>query len=89
MTQERMSFSVDGVTSFVDEMPTELQQLFNHVIFLRNEKDRAELMRVAMQRAVDHAETQLVTKVREHRTKVMSSNTESMDVVNGEVNPVQ
>lgn len=73
MTQERMSFSVDGVSSFVDELPVDVQQLFNHIILLRNEREKAALAHVAMQRAVDHAESQLVTKVREVRTKAMDS----------------
>jgi len=67
--EQRASFTVDGVSSFVDELPVDMQKLFAQVILLRNKREEAALEHVAMQRAVDHAETQLVGQVRDFRNK--------------------
>lgn len=77
--ENRTSFTVDGVVSFVDELPVELQRLFAHVVLLRNKREEAALEHVAMQRAVEHAESQLVAQVRDARNKAVT--TDTADVV--------
>lgn len=74
--QDRASFSVDGVSTFVDELPVELQQLFSQVVWLRGKREEAALPHMAMQRAVEHAEVQLVSKVREVRSASVEARSE-------------
>lgn len=69
--QDRANFTVDGVQSFVDELPKELQQLFAQVVVLRRKRDDASVDFMAMTRAVEHAESQLVASVRDLRGKAV------------------
>lgn len=74
---KRPTVNVDGVDTAIDTLPVELQRLLVQVSQLRVKRDEAALNHVAMQRAVEHAETQVVEGVRAHRAKEAANSTEA------------